>query len=90
MPKQLLSQANLARFAAAARERLHALDGRLRKDYVRHFIERIEVGDGTITIRGAKAALAAGLLTPAEDRGGVPSFVPEWWAHQDSNLGPAD
>jgi hypothetical protein len=23
-------------------------------------------------------------------KGMVPSFVREWWAHQDSNLGPAD
>jgi hypothetical protein len=80
VPKQLLSQKNLARFAAAAQERLHAPDSRLRKDYVRHFVERIEVGDGTVTIRGSKAALAHGLLSPANGGEGVPSFVPEWWA----------
>jgi hypothetical protein len=87
IPKQLLSPQNLARFAAAARERLHAEDAGLRKGYVRHFVERIEVDDGTITVRGSKAALASGLLPPANGgEGRVPSFVPEWWARQDSNL----
>jgi site-specific DNA recombinase len=86
VPKQLLSRKNLARFAIAARERLHAEDARLRKGYVRQIVERVEVADGTITVRGSKAALASGLLPPAEDGAGeVPRFVPEWWAVTDSN-----
>jgi hypothetical protein len=89
VPKQLVSRKNLARFAEAARARLHADDARLRKGYVRHFVERIEVNDGEITLRGSKAALASGLLSPADGgEGGVRSFVPEWWAGQDSNLQP--
>ncbi len=75
-PRQHLSRKNLARFALAARERLHAEDARLRKGYVRQIVERIEVDDNTITVRGSKAALASGLLPPAEDGAGE---VPKWW-----------
>jgi hypothetical protein len=36
---------------------------------------------------GSKAALVSGLVPPTNGgEGGVPSFVPEWWAQQDSNL----
>ncbi len=81
IPKQLVSRQNLDRFAAAVRERLHGEDARLRKSYVRHFIESIEVDDGTITMRGSKAVLASGLVPAANGgEGRVPSFVPEWWA----------
>lgn len=89
VPKQLVSRKNIALFALAARERLHAEDARMRKGYVRQIVERIEVADDTITVRGSKAALASGLLPPAEEGAGeVPRFVPEWWARQDSNLQP--
>lgn len=81
VPKQLVSRKNIERFALAARERLHAEDARMRKGYVRQIVERIEVADDTITVRGSKAALASGLLPPAEEGAGeVPRFVPEWWA----------
>lgn len=87
VPKQLLSRKNIAAFAAAARERLHAQDPRLRKGYVRQLIERIDVDDAVVTVRGPKAALASGLAGPvAPGAAGVPGFVPEWWARQDSNL----
>jgi hypothetical protein len=90
VPKHLLNRKNLARFTAAARERLHAEDARLRKRCVRHFIERIEVGDATITVRGSKAALASALFPQAnsDGGGGVPGYVPEWWARLDSNQRP--
>jgi hypothetical protein len=35
--------------------------------------------------------LAEGVLDSGSDpAAGVPSFVSGWWAHKDSNLGPAD
>jgi len=44
-----------------------------------------------IRITGSKHALLAGLVNPENvGKGVVPSFVRKWWAHQDSNLGPAD
>lgn len=91
VPRHLLTRENLARFAAAAGERLHAEDATLRKGYVRQFIDRVEVGDKEIRVMGPQAALADGLLGSHPAAGtGVPSFAREWWAHQDSSLGPAD
>ncbi len=91
MPRHLLSKENLARFAAAASGRLRAEDGALRKAYVRHFIDRVEVDDREIRIKGPTAALAAGITgSGGSGAGGVPRFDREWWAHKDSNLGPAD
>ena len=37
-------------------------------------------------MRGSKASLADGVLHSGSGAGGVPSFVQEWWARQDSNL----
>ncbi|MCC7428661.1 MAG: recombinase family protein [Alphaproteobacteria bacterium] len=88
LPRKMLGKANLARFAAAARAQLRAEDATLRKGYVRQFLERIDVDDGEIRLRGSRAALASGLLPPAGNGGAatVPGFVPEWWARQGSNL----
>jgi site-specific DNA recombinase len=58
-----------------------------RKAYLRQFVERIEVDDDEIRMRGSHAALAQGLAArPVEAEGGVPSFGADWWARQDSNL----
>ena len=89
VPRRLLSKENLARFAEAARARLHAEDAALRKGYVRQFIDRVEVDDCEIRIAGSKTALANGVLDAGPTQGaGVPRFVPEWWARQGSNLQP--
>jgi hypothetical protein len=66
-------------------ERLHGEDATLRKGYVRHFIDRVEVGDGEIKIAGPEAALAEGILASAANGGGVPRFVREWWTNQDKS-----
>ncbi len=63
IPRQMVSKENLARFAAAASERLRASDRSLGKGYIRQFIDRIEVADDQIRIYGSKAALAEGLAT---------------------------
>jgi len=83
IPRRMLSQENLRRFAGLARARLRGDDPQLRKRYVRHFVERIEVADDTITIKGSQAALASAAGRDPDDDpgggGGVPSFVTEWW-----------
>jgi len=87
VPRHLLTKANLARFAAAATQRLHAEDAGLRKGYVRQFIDRVEVDDGEIRISGPQAELANGALD--SDSGwvaGVPRFEQKWWRGKDSNL----
>ena len=91
IPTDLLSEPNLERFAAVFRDRLRDANKKLGKRYVRQFVERVEVGDHEIRINGSKAALANALLeTNKPGTEGVPGFVRGWWAHKDSNLGPAD
>ena len=87
IPRRLLTKDNIARFAEAARSRLRGDDPTLRKGYVRKLVERIEVDDDEIRIIGLNASLAETTLGPGQDVSpGVPSFVPSWWAWQDSNL----
>jgi site-specific DNA recombinase len=87
VPRHLLTKDSIARFAEAARSQLRGEDATLRKGYVRQFVERIEVDDQEIRIIGPTANLALGVLGSGRSGAtGVPSFVPGWWARQDSNL----
>ncbi|CCQ72455.1 Putative site-specific recombinase and resolvase superfamily protein [Magnetospira sp. QH-2] len=89
MPSLKLTQGHLKRFAEAARAKLHDPDSKFRKDYVRLFVDRVEVDDAEIRIFGSKSALAGAALGMTEpDTDPVPSSVPKWWAQQDSNLQP--
>lgn len=82
VPKQLVRRKNIARFALAARERLHVEDALSRKGYVHRIVERIEVADDTITLRGAKAApgscpclTTARVACPVVHRNGGPGRI---------------
>jgi hypothetical protein len=87
VPVHVLTPQNLDRFATAVREAMRNRESGFRKAYIRRFVERVEVDDNEICFRGSHAALAKGIaVRPAEALGRVPSFVPEWWARQDSNL----
>jgi DNA invertase Pin-like site-specific DNA recombinase len=91
VPSHLLNRKKLERFAAAMSCKFHAKDNSLRKAYVRQFVDRIEVDDGEVRIFGSKAALAKAVAHPDSAlTTGVPNFERGWWAHKDSNLGPAD
>ncbi len=102
LPKKMVSPENLARFSTLVKGRLRDPDQRLRKGYVRQFIDMVEVGDDLITIRGSRAALAGSLRRESgggggQDSndnsgggGGVPGVVPEWWTWRDSNPRPRD
>jgi DNA invertase Pin-like site-specific DNA recombinase len=74
-----LDDRKLGEFAAALRSRIESGDTALRKRYLRLFIDRIEVDDHEIRIRGPKSALsrgaALGIGSPPE---AVPSFAQEW------------
>ena len=54
VPRHLLTEDNMARVAAAARERLRGEDPTLQKGYVRQFVDRIEVDDHEIRIIGLR------------------------------------
>ncbi len=87
VPVHLLTPQNLDRFATAIRQAIRNRESGFRKAYIRRFVERVEVDDNEIRIRGSHAALAQGIAArPAEAAGEVPSFGQGWWARQDSNL----
>ncbi|WP_368423620.1 recombinase family protein [Tistlia sp.] len=90
LPVSEITVKDCQRFADAVRSKLREPDGALRKAYVRQFVERVELDDEEIRISGPKAALAGALLHSGAPDRQVPSSVREWWAHKDSNLGPAD
>ena len=91
VPVHLLTPKNLERFSLAMRQAIRNPESRFRKAYLRQFVERVEVDDDEIRIRGSHAALAQGLAArPAQAESGVPSFGQDWWVQQDSNLRPAD
>ncbi|MEQ8442527.1 MAG: recombinase family protein [Alphaproteobacteria bacterium] len=81
IPANLLSNRNLENFASAYRELLNGNDSKLRKEYIRLLVDRVEVDEEEIRISGSKAMLAHSLMKANNpDRGKVPSFVREWWA----------
>jgi len=91
LPKDLLAERNVEKFTAAILGQLRGDNPAFRKAYVRHLVDRVDVLGDRVRITGSKHALVAGLVNPENlGKGMVPSFVREWWAHQDSNLGPAD
>ena len=87
----LLTPQHLDRFATAVREAMRNRKSGFRRAYIRRFVERVEVDDSEIRIRGSRAALAQGLAArPGEVACGVPSFGQDWWRTQSiANPSPA-
>jgi hypothetical protein len=84
--RQHLDDRKLGEFAAALRSRIDSGDTALRKRYLRLFIDRIEVDDREIRIRGPKSALSRGAaLGIGSAPEVVPRFAQEWRPPRDSN-----
>ena len=84
IPKKILSAKNIEAFAATIQNQLAKPDSKFRKNYLRLFVDRVEVDDQKIRISGPKSALVQGLIeTKKPDTGEVPSFDRGWWARQD-------
>src|SRR4029077_54422 len=84
-----LTPETIAAFGTLLREQLKNGSVEFRKAYLNLFIDRIEVDDSEIRIRGPVAALAGGasgkLPKPSD---AVPSYVREWRTRRDSNSRP--
>ncbi len=90
-PRASITPDKIRAFSKVMRKRLRDRDNRARKALLGLFVGRIEVGDDKIWISGPKAALAGAVAANDQaSTGMVPGFDREWWAHKDSNLGPAD
>jgi site-specific DNA recombinase len=86
LPGNQLSVEKIATCGTLLREQLQNGDPAFRKAYLNLLIDRIEVDDAEVRLRGPKSALAAaasGELPKPSD--GVPSFVREWRPRRDSN-----
>ena len=89
IPKDLFSPVNISRFANTLKAKLNEPNAAFRKQYLRLFVDRIEVDDEEIRISGSKRALAEGIAKITKPGNQlVPSFGTGWWARQDSNLQP--
>jgi site-specific DNA recombinase len=84
-PRQLITQASLARFCSAAREKLAGGTVGYRKSYLRLFVERVEVDEGEVRLIGHKDALEAGLASAGEVPAEVLTSVRQWRPQRDSN-----
>ena len=76
----------IAAFGAMMRERLTGGDIPFRKAYLGAIIDRIEVDDRQIRIRGRNDVLEQAVLADGDPIPGVRSFVCRWRTRQDSNL----
>jgi len=80
IPKDILSFKNVKALAVAIHNQLGNPDKTFRKNYLRLFVDRVEVDDGEIRIFGPKSALVQGLMAAKmPDTRQVPSFDTEWW-----------
>ncbi len=87
-PIEAITSRKLEAFAAAVRAQLNDPESAFRKSYLRLFVDRIEVDDAEVRIYGPRSALARALEAQQISADGpVPSFVPEWRPHGDSNPG---
>ncbi len=85
---QIITPAQLGKFARVARRRMRGSDGGFRRDHLRALAQRVEVSDREVRIMGSKNTLlrvlsaSNGVGTAAND---VRIYVPEWRRGWDSN-----
>ena len=89
LPGNQLSPEKIEACGRLLRDQLQNGDTAFRKAYLNLLVDRIEVDDLEVRIRGPKSALASAasgrLPRPSE---AVPSFVREWRTRRDSNSRP--
>lgn len=87
--KVQINEEMIGAFAGKMAQALRDEKSRFRAEYIRLFIERVDLSDNEIRIRGTKAALERALIhSQISGDGSVPIFDREWCRLQDSNLWP--
>jgi site-specific DNA recombinase len=89
-PPIVIEPARIAAFGTAMRERLTSGEIPYRKAHLGALIDRVEVDDHQIRIRGRKDVLEQAVLASGGPIPGVRSFVRRWRTGQDSNPRPPD
>lgn len=83
-----VTPAVLRKFAATARRRLRQDGGGYRRDHLRAFAQRVEVGEGHVRIMGSKGELLRALTSVSSGKSagiGVPTLGLKWRSGRDSN-----
>lgn len=78
----------LRKFAATARRRLRQEGGGYRRDHLRAFAQRVEVGEGHVRIVGSKGELLRALTSASSGQSAgisVPTLGLKWRSGRDSN-----
>ena len=83
-----LTTAHIAKFTRALKARLLDTASGFGKTYLNLLVDEIRLDDNKLHIEGSYGALARAITLAKEGKlGEVPSFVPEWRPHGDSNPG---
>lgn len=85
---QAVTPATVRRFADVARQRIRIDGGGYRRDHLRAFAQRVEVGEAEVRIMGSKGELLRTLTAVSGGKSagiGVPSLGLKWRSGRDSN-----
>lgn len=78
----------LASFGQLLERKLRGPDDKVRREYIRLLVDRVEVGDREIRISGRNASLERAIVASQAPGAGVPKAEREWRARLDSNQRP--
>ncbi len=83
-----LTTAHIAKFTRALKERLLDAESGFGKAYLNLLVDEVRLDGNELHIKGSYGALARAVTLSRQGKlGEVPSFVPEWRPHGDSNPG---
>jgi site-specific DNA recombinase len=85
-PRSRITDDKIAAFVDVMRSNVLTGETPFRRAYIRSVIDQVEVDDTEIRIIGRKAVLERLVMGGGASPAGVPSFVRECRARQDSNL----
>ena len=88
IPATKLTPGHIAKFTQALRERLLDTSSGFGKAYVNLLLDEIRLDGNVLRIKGSYSALARAVTLSRQGKlEQVPSFIPEWRPHGDSNPG---
>ena len=86
MPLDQIKPKQIERFCAALRERLFT-EPKFAKQYLQILVTEIRVNQESAEMKGSYAKLAESVAETKKGTASVPSFIPDWRPHGESNPG---